>query len=104
MYQAPQGAFVHPETRRVIETLQTGPAGRAYAAFVQRPVIHERRMADRAEIFGIVRNGRSHTLVADGDASPFEKRAFADAAIVRKKQRKNSVRDPANEMEGGRSR
>jgi hypothetical protein len=29
---------------------------------------------------------------------------LADPAIIREKQRKNSMRDPANEIEGGRSR
>jgi hypothetical protein len=71
---------------------------------IEREYIQERRIANGAEEFHLERRGRSKAAGTDRNPGPFEKLTLANAAIVRKKQRKNSVRDPANEIEGSRSR
>ena len=73
-------------------------------ALIERTGVEKRRVANGAEVIGIERRGRSETLGADRNTRPLEERAVADAAIIGEKQRKNPVGDPANEMEGGRSR
>jgi len=102
--QTAQRAFVDSEAGRTIEPAKARAAGGAYALLIERPRIEERRIANGAEVVGLEGSGRSETAGTDRNPCPFEKRAFANAAIVRKKQRKNSVRDPANEIEGSRSR
>jgi hypothetical protein len=102
--QAPQRAFVEPETGRMIEAAQAGTARRANSPIIERPWVEKRRIANGAEVIGIQRRRRSETIGADRNARPFEEGTIANAAIVREKQRKNSVGDLVNEIEGSRSR
>jgi hypothetical protein len=88
----------------VIETPQTGAAGGANALLVKGIRVDKRCIADRAKVLGIQRDRRIQAGFADRNPGPFGERALANAAIVGEKQRKNSVRNPANEIEGSRSR
>ncbi len=102
--QPAQGTFVDPETGRVVEPAQTRTASSANAPLIERPRVEKRRVANGAEVIGLQRRGRSEAIGTDRNACPFEQRAIAHAAIVGEKQRKNSVGDPANEIDGSRSR
>lgn len=104
MNEAAERAFVQAEAGGVVETPQPGAAGGANALVIQWIRVDKRCVADRAEVLGIQRNGGFEAGFADRNPGPFDERALADAAIVREKQRKNSVRNPANEIEGSRSR
>ena len=104
MNQAAQRAFVHSKAGRMIEASQAGTASRTDTLFIERERVQKGCVADGAEVIRHQRRGRSEALAADWNPSPFFERALANAAIVREKQRKNSVRDPANEIEGSRSR
>jgi hypothetical protein len=88
----------------MVETAQARTACRANSVLVERPRIEKRRVANRAEVICIERRRGSETLGTDRNPRPLEERAIADAAIVGEKQRKNSVGDLANEIEGSRSR
>jgi hypothetical protein len=88
----------------MIETAQPGATGRANAALVQRIRIEKRCIAGGAKVFCFKRGRRFEALCADRNPRPFVECAFANAAVIRKKYRKNSVRNPANEIEGSRSR
>jgi len=88
----------------MVETPQPGAAGSANALVIEWIRVDKRCVADRAEVFGIQRNGGIEAGFANRNPGPFDQRALADAAIVGEKQRKNSVRNPANEIEGSRSR
>ena len=90
--------------QELLDVLEWDEARRANSPLVERPRIEKRRVANGAEVIGIERRGRSETIGTDRNPRPFEERTIANAAIVREKQRKNSVRDPANEIEGRRSR
>ena len=102
--QTSQRAFVHPETGCVVKPPQARTACRANSPLIERPGVEKRRIANGTEEIGIERRGRSETLGANRNPRPFEECPIANAAIVRKKQRENPVRDPANEIECGRSR
>jgi hypothetical protein len=104
MNELAQRAFVQPETGCPVEPTQTRAAGRADTLLVKWISVNEWRLADRAEILGSERGGGVQALFADRNPSPFGEGAIANPAIVGEKQRKNSVGDPANEMEGSRSR
>jgi hypothetical protein len=104
MNKSPERTVVQPEAGRVIETAQPRAAGGANAPLVKRISVDKRRIADGAKVFRIDRNGGFETVFADRNPGPFIERARADAAIVRKKQRKNTVRNPANEIKSSRSR
>jgi hypothetical protein len=102
--QPAQRTFVYSEAGRMIEPTQARTARRANSLLVERPRVKKGRIANRAEVIGIQGRGRSQTVGTDRNPGPFEQRAIANAAVVGEKQRKNSVRDPANEIEGSRSR
>ena len=108
MNEPAQRTFIKPETGRPIEATQTRAARRANTLLIERIGVHEWCLADRAEILGrelgSERGGGVQTLFADRNPGPFEEGAIANPAIIGEEQRKNSVGDPANEMEGGRSR
>jgi hypothetical protein len=104
MNQAAQGAFVHPEAGRMVEPAQARAARRANSPVVERPRVEKGRVANGTKVIGCERLRRSQAFGTDGNPRPFEQRAIANAAVVREKQRKNSVGDPANEIEGSRSR
>jgi hypothetical protein len=106
MDQSAEGAVVHSETRRLIEFPQTSAAGGAYAVPIERICVDERRSAGSAEEFSVERGRGIQALIANGDTRPFEERAFTDAAIVRKENRKNAVGDPVDGLpeEVGNSR
>jgi hypothetical protein len=104
MNKSPERTFVQPEAGGVIETAQTGATGCANALVVKRISINKRRIADGAKVFRVERHGGFETVLADRNPGPFVEPALANAAVVRKKQRKNTVRNPANEIKGSRSR
>jgi hypothetical protein len=82
----------------MIEAAQTLAACRADARRIERKCIQERGIANGAEEFGIQRRRRTETRFTDGDPRPFIERVAADTAIVGINQRKNCVRNPANEI------
>jgi len=88
----------------MIEAPQTSAAGGANAPVVKRICVEKGRIADGAKVLGIQRNGGIQTGFADRNAGPLDQRALANAAIVGEERRKNSVRNPANEIKGSRSR
>ena len=106
MNQGAKSAFVHAEAGGVIESAQAGAASGADAAVVQRIRIEERGIADRTEIFGVERRaGALRQSLQTGTVGPLTSATFADAAIVREKQRKNSVRgSPYRRSKRSRSR
>src|ERR1700744_6361037 len=104
MDQAPKRALVQPEAGRPIEAPQARPARRADAVIVKRISVDERRVADCAEELRLKRRGRTQTIGADRNPGPLCEWFLADAAIVREKQRKNAVRNPAKETGSSRSR
>ena len=104
MNQIAERAFVKSEAGRFIEPSETRAAGRADAVLIERVFVNERRVAGGTEIAGLERCRRSETLVANGNACPFIQGPSADAAVVGKKQRKNAVRNPAEESGASRSR
>ncbi len=101
--QVAQRAFVESEAGRAVEAAQALSASGTDALFVQRVAVRKRGMTGRAEVGGFKRLGRVQTLGADRYSGPFGKRALADAAFVRKQQRKNAVGD-RSEGGSGRSR
>jgi hypothetical protein len=88
----------------MIEAPQTSAAGGANAPVVKGICVEKGRIADGAKVLGIQRNGGIQTGFADRNAGPLDQRALANAAIVGEERRKNSVRNPANEIKGSRSR
>jgi len=82
----------------MIEAAQTFAACRTDARLIERERIQERSVANGAEEFGIQRLRRTQARIADRDPCPSGEGAAADAAIVRINQRKNCVRNPANEI------
>jgi hypothetical protein len=104
MDEAAQRTLIKSETGRTIESTQPGAARRANTLRIERISVDERRAADGAEIFGLERSRGVQALFADRNPGPLEEGAIADPAIIGEKQRKNTVGDPANEMEGSRSR
>ena len=104
MNQAAQRTFVNPETGRTVEPAEARSAGCADTPGIERPRVEKRRPANGAEVIGIERRRGSEAIGTDRNPRPFEERTSANAAVVREKQRKNSVGDLANEIEGRRSR
>jgi hypothetical protein len=97
-------AFIQPEAGRVVEPPQAGAAGGANALVVKWICVDKRYIARRAKVLRIQRDWGIQAGFADRNPGPFGQRALANAAIVGEKQRKNSMGDPANEIEGSRSR
>jgi hypothetical protein len=104
MNELAQRPFIKPKTGRPVETTQTRTARRANTLLIKRKSVDEWRIADRAEILGFQRSGGVQTLFADRDPGPFCEGTITNPAIIGEEQRKNSVGDLANEMEGDRSR
>ena len=104
MNETAERAFVYAEAGGAVETSQPGAAGGANTLVIKWIRVDKRCIADRAEVLRVQRNGGIEAGVADRNPGPFDQRVLANAAIVGEKQRKNSVRNPADEIEGSRSR
>ena len=98
MNEAAQRALVHPEAGRLVKPAQSCPASSADAVLVERKCVEERRVTAGAEILGFKRSGRVQALIANGNPRPLAERTPANAAIRRKKPRKNAVGDLVNHL------
>jgi hypothetical protein len=104
MDQTTERTFVNPEAGRTVKPTKARAASGTDSRLIERPWVQKRGIANRAEVIGVKGRRGGETSVAHWDSCPFDERALTDAAIVGEKQRKNTVRDPANEIESGRSR
>jgi hypothetical protein len=69
---------------------------------VQWESVQERSVTNRTKVLGVEGSRRFEATFTNGNARPFQKRLFADPAIVGEEQRKKAVGDPAEELESSR--